>query len=254
MAKKVGVTIMGIFVLLVVGFNLYALFGKESMTGAMAGNAISGLSTGINISLIAFVLQWVILLMIIIFAYSRFLKHKREEEQKIVNYVVPKPNSKAQTNMDFFLDLIKDKKSLTIGILAKVFNVTKDQALDWAKILEEHGLVSIEYPAFSDPEVKLKKRKRKKKITEEEKKRKEQKKKEREKEEKKREDEMKKESKNKKSEEKKIAPSTPSKQKEEKITIEVNHKPGELGKGELDKKLESMEEHNSYLDQFKPKK
>jgi hypothetical protein len=157
MEKKVGVFLMGIFIALVVGFNLYSYFSKDS-TNSMSGMAINGNAVSqINISLIAFVLQWVVLLAIVMFAYMKFLKHRKEEEEKVENFIIPSLKSKAETNIDIFYALLLEKKSLTSGTIAKVFKITKDQALEWAKILEEHGLASIEYPAFSDPEIRIQK-------------------------------------------------------------------------------------------------
>ncbi len=155
MAKKVGVALMGAFVALVVGFNLYSYYTTRNSGSSMSGMAVGNLSTSVNISLIAFVMQWVILLLIVMFAYMRFLKHRKEEEQKIANFIIPKPRTIAETHIDIFYNLLKEKESLTTGTIAKAFKISKEQALDWAKVLEEHGLASIEYPAFADPEIKV---------------------------------------------------------------------------------------------------
>ena len=48
---------------------------------------------------------------------------------------------------------MKEKTSLSTATVAKAFLISKEQALEWGKILEEHNLASIEYPAFSDPEI-----------------------------------------------------------------------------------------------------
>lgn len=254
MAKKVGVAIMGIFVLLIVGFNIYSFSSSNRTDSGMTGNAISDLSSGINISLIAFVLQWVILLMIVIFAYSRFIKHRKEEELKIVDYVIPKPSSKAETDIDFFYDLIKEKQSLTVGTVAKAFNITKDQALEWAKVLEEQGHLAIEYPAFSDPEVKLPG------PSDEEKKKLSAKKKEEEQMIKTQKQEVKAIEKNTKNAEKKIEI-----KKEEKLPVQAKPlvetklsteqpKPGEISKEDLEKKLNELSKNQNNVDDFKPKK
>jgi predicted membrane protein len=155
MVKKAGVKLMGIFIFLFVGLNLFTYYSKKNSASTMSGMFVSNLPVGINMSLIAFILQWVILLMIVIFAYSKFLKHRKEEEEKILNFVIPKPKSEGETNIDVFYKLLKDKKSLTSTTISKAFNITKEQAIDWAKILEEHGLVTIEYPAFADPEFRI---------------------------------------------------------------------------------------------------
>ncbi len=154
MAKKIGVWMMGLFVLFFTAINLYNFFNKDNPNSA-TGFFVAEMPLGLNFSVLAFIIQWVILLVIVIFAYMKFLKHRKEEEAKIVGFVVPQLKSKAQTQLDIFYKLIQDKKSLSIGTVAKAFKIPKEKDLDWARILEEHELVTLEYPAFSDAEVKI---------------------------------------------------------------------------------------------------
>ncbi|MEK6945517.1 MAG: hypothetical protein AABW63_01865 [Nanoarchaeota archaeon] len=152
--KKVAPIIMGAFITLFFGINIFLYFNRKSGRAPISGAAIGGdLPLGINMTLLAFILQWVILLVVVIFAYTKFLKHRKDEEEKIKNFVIPPPKSNAETNFDVFYKLLKDKKSLNTSTIAKAFSISKEQALEWGKILEEHNLVSIEYPAFSDPEI-----------------------------------------------------------------------------------------------------
>lgn len=155
MAKKVGVSLMGIFMVLFIGVSLFSYYTRQNPNSAISGMIIGDVAANVNISLVAFILQWVILLVVVIFGYMRFLKHRKEEEEKIANFVIPAPKTEAETNIDAFYTLLQDKKSLTTGTVAKAFKITKEQALDWGKILEEHALVTIEYPAFADPEIKI---------------------------------------------------------------------------------------------------
>jgi len=155
MAKKIGVWIMGSFVLLFTTINLYNYFNKDS-SGSATGMFVAEMPLGLNFSLLAFIAQWIVLLLIVIFAYSKFLKNKKIEDAKILGFVLPKLKSKAETNIDVFYHLLQEKKSLNVGTIAKAFGTTKEKALEWARILEEHGLVTIEYPAFSDADVKIK--------------------------------------------------------------------------------------------------
>ena len=113
-------------------------------------------------SLIAFIIQWVILLLVVILAYMKFLKKRKAEQEKIVNFTIPAPKSKAETHIDVFYRLLMEKKSLSAGAIAKVFNISKEKALEWGKILEDQDLASIEYPDFSDAEIKRKEEERKK--------------------------------------------------------------------------------------------
>jgi len=156
MAKKVGVAVMGFFVTLVVGINLFTFWNNRNGAG-MSGMAIGGGVGGssVSLSLIAFIGQWVLLLVVVIFGYLRFLRHRKEEEKKVDGFIIPKLTSRAHTHIDLFYDLLEEKKELSTGTIAKAFNLTKEQALNWAKVLEEHGMVSIEYPAIADPEVRI---------------------------------------------------------------------------------------------------
>jgi uncharacterized membrane protein (DUF485 family) len=152
--KKEGPLVMGAFIAVFLGINLFAYFSRKSGRAPLSGAAIGeNLPLGLNISLLAFILQWVILLVVVIFAYTKFLKHRKEEDEKIKSFVIPAPKSKAETRFDVFYKLLKEKTSLSTATIAKAFSISKEQALEWGKILEEHNLASIEYPAFSDPEV-----------------------------------------------------------------------------------------------------
>lgn len=68
---------------------------------------------------------------------------------------ITRKKTRSETNLDVFYNLLKDKKSLSIKTVAKLFKVSREKALEWAKILENHELVTIEYPTFSVPEVKI---------------------------------------------------------------------------------------------------
>ncbi len=156
MPRKSGTILMGLFVVLFSGVNMYFYFNRDNPRSPISGAAISELPLGINMSVFAFILQWVILLMVVLFAYMKFLKHRKEEEEKVANFIIPQPKSRSETNIDIFYNLLKEKKSLSTGAIAKAFKIPKETALEWAKILEDHEMINIEYPAFSDPEVMIK--------------------------------------------------------------------------------------------------
>lgn len=155
MGKK-RLVILGLFVLLFSGINIYLYFNQgDSSYSTLSGLLVKDLPGGLNFSVIIFIGQWVLLLAIVLFAYTRFLKHKREEEVKEVPYQVPLTKEKSGTELDLLYRLLKDKKRLSIETIAKTFSVSKEKAIEWAKILENSELVTIEYPAFNDPEVKI---------------------------------------------------------------------------------------------------
>jgi len=158
MVKKLGVILMGLFVVVFSGVNLYMYFNQ----GETSYSTISGMVTGnavlekMNVSLIAFILQWIILIMIVMFSYTQFIKQKKMEN--ISEKDIPKMNElgNLETELDRLYELLKVKERLSIDSISKVFGIEKEKALEWAQILEEHDLVKIEYPAFSDPEIEIK--------------------------------------------------------------------------------------------------
>ena len=146
-----------LFLLAIFALNLIVfLRGKGAMYNSLTGMFIQDIPSNINLGLLAFIIQWVILLFVVILAYMKFLKHRKEEDQKVEHFIIPSPKSKAETNLDVLYNLLMEKKSLSIRTISRLFNIPKEKALEWSKILEDQDLVSIEYPAFSDAEVKIK--------------------------------------------------------------------------------------------------
>lgn len=164
MAKKLGIFLMGLFVVVFSGTNLYMYFGNSdrsynSLSGMVTGNTIIA---NMNFSLVAFIIQWVILLLIVMFAYTKFIKEKKNDN--ISHNEIPrmKDSEGLDTELDTLYRLLIEKERLSVGAIAKAFDIEKEKAIEWAKILEEHDLVSVEYPAFNDPEVEIKEKKVKK--------------------------------------------------------------------------------------------
>jgi len=160
MVKKRGFTIVVFLIVLLVGANIF-LYTKNKESGYLnlTGKyfeSLPDLPGGLNLSVIAFILQWIILLSILFFAYSKFIQHKKHEENLNIDFsAFRSKKTRSKTDLDVLYQIIMDKKSLSVNLIAKGFNITKEKALEWAKILENHELVSIEYPAFSPPEVKV---------------------------------------------------------------------------------------------------
>ncbi|MCD6403330.1 MAG: CBS domain-containing protein [Candidatus Aenigmarchaeota archaeon] len=55
-----------------------------------------------------------------------------------------------ETEIDRILDLVKDKP-MRINKIAKKLKKPEEQVEEWVKILEEHGLVKVEYPTIGKP-------------------------------------------------------------------------------------------------------
>jgi CBS-domain-containing membrane protein len=60
------------------------------------------------------------------------------------------------TKIDEMIKILEDGP-IEIKKLSKILNTSENLVESWAKILEEHGMVEISYPAIGSPVVKLKK-------------------------------------------------------------------------------------------------
>lgn len=108
-----------------------------------------------NTPTLLFVLQWIILGFIMILAYSKFVKRKKDTLTKEDYLVIKQKKTKSETDLDILYNLLKNKKRLHINTISKLFGVTKEKALEWGKILENHDLVRIDYPVFNESEINL---------------------------------------------------------------------------------------------------
>ena len=90
---------------------------------------------------------------IVITLYIRFIKKRKiqEEEIKIISYLTKKKEN--ETDLDVLYNILKEKKELRASIIAGVFKIPNDKAVEWGKILEEKSLVEIDYPTFSEPRI-----------------------------------------------------------------------------------------------------
>jgi len=160
MEIKRGATILLVLGLIILNSYLF----MEQNNSILSGFAISDVvsenlptsTSNINFSTIFFILQWIILISIGTIIYLRAMKKKKKEKEKINVSKIKHPTSRSQTDLDTLYNLLIEKKNLSIGTIGTIFGIKKDVALDWAKILEENNLATIDYPAFNDPEVIIK--------------------------------------------------------------------------------------------------
>ncbi|RLG57040.1 MAG: hypothetical protein DRN95_06025 [Candidatus Hydrothermarchaeota archaeon] len=61
-----------------------------------------------------------------------------------------------QTDIDRLLSIIEERGSVNISDLSKELNVGVEKIEEWAKVLEERGLIEIEYPIIGLPRLKKK--------------------------------------------------------------------------------------------------
>jgi hypothetical protein len=163
MAKKEGKPIFLKAFSLVLAVLFLNLAGFVFMSGGIAkgltGFSIKdtvyknyfGMSFGVKIYFIA---QWSLLLIILFYAFFRDVRVKKLKTE-VINFHINKNLDKNKTDLDTLYEILKEKKELTISSISKSFNVTKDIAMEWCKILETGELVSIDYPSFSEPVIRI---------------------------------------------------------------------------------------------------
>jgi|SRR3989344_2371304 len=159
MVKTRGYALTAIFLLFFSGLNIYFFVNKGRVSYSnISGNFIQEiprLPLNINISIIAFVGQWIILLIVAILAYLKFIKAKKEEHVNITYNRIKNKKTRSETDLDILYNLLLEKKKLSLGLISRTFHVKKDTALEWGKILENNNLARIEYPTFNEPEIRL---------------------------------------------------------------------------------------------------
>jgi len=69
-----------------------------------------------------------------------------------------------KTDIDKLLDLVNEKEKISVNEIGSIFNISKEEAEQWGKILKEQGLINLYYPTVGEVELRRKKRE----ITEEE--------------------------------------------------------------------------------------
>lgn len=59
-----------------------------------------------------------------------------------------------ETDVDRLLKIIEKSGSIATDDLAKILKVSEEKIEEWGRLLEEHGLIRMEYPAFGRPVLK----------------------------------------------------------------------------------------------------
>ena len=145
------------FIILLLAFgNVFIYFNKTKLSfSTFAISDIGKRIVKLDLSTIIFIAQWLIILVIVLIFYIKFLKHKKEEKISSKSLEI-KEKKGTGTDLDTLYDLLKERKNLKISIIAKTFKINDEKALEWCKILENYNLATIEYPAFAEPEVGIK--------------------------------------------------------------------------------------------------
>lgn len=63
---------------------------------------------------------------------------------------------KYETELDMLYNIVKKSKRITITEISEGFKISKEKAEEWARILDEHELLELYYPAIGEPELRWK--------------------------------------------------------------------------------------------------
>lgn len=134
------------------------LFGERGISGLAIGPLdVDQVKTDNpsyeNLSKYFIVGEWVLLIALILFTFARDRITLKKEivEINLENYKKA-PN---QTDLDLLYEVLKDKKSLKLSTIARIFKVEKDLVMEWVETLESGNLASVSYPRFGEPEARI---------------------------------------------------------------------------------------------------
>lgn len=111
-----------------------------------------------RVSQIFLILQWGVIILLLGYAAIKDLITLAQKREVSVLNTYKKP-AKNKTDMDVLYDALKKKRELRVSTIAKSFNVSRDIAMEWCKILESGELATIDYPGFGEPVIKIKEEK-----------------------------------------------------------------------------------------------
>lgn len=132
--KRIG---LGLFVLAMLFINIFLFIGNG---GIITGSAVGTQQGSGNLYFIVLIAQ--VFLLAIILVMTNVIE-RREGSSEI----------KSLTDIDIFYIMLQKNKILKLYTVSKAFNIPKELALEWAKILEEHNMGKIIYHTFRDTEI-----------------------------------------------------------------------------------------------------
>ncbi|MFH1451579.1 MAG: hypothetical protein ABIF88_00190 [archaeon] len=149
--KRVGILVAALII--IASFNFYFFYSIPKPLDAIKG--FKEIALNLKIMMGVFIAQWLIAFLIATIIFIQYQKNKKIQKQ-IEQLQLPKKISgnKIRTEIDLFYEILKIKGSMKLNVISKKFNISKEKALEWAKILENHELAQIDYPAFGNPRVK----------------------------------------------------------------------------------------------------
>ena len=114
MVKRRGLITTIVLITLLAGINIFLFFnGGEISYNTVSGRLIEELPETIfnlDISVIIFALQWIVLALIIIIVYSKYLTHKKIYLTQQDYQIIKQKKTKSETDLDILYELLKSRK------------------------------------------------------------------------------------------------------------------------------------------------
>jgi len=99
-------------------------------------------------------------MIIVALRFYRYHRAKAEIQEKVsretisvIKKSIIAKSSKYKTDLDRLYELVNEKGKLTLSDVAKGFNISIEMAEEWAKILESHNMITLNYPPFGEVEL-----------------------------------------------------------------------------------------------------
>ncbi|MFH1331782.1 MAG: hypothetical protein ABIH63_00675 [archaeon] len=99
-------------------------------------------------------------IIIVALRFYRYYRAKTEIQEKVsretisvIKKSIVAKSSKYKTDLDRLYELVNEKGKLTLSDVAKGFNISIEMAEEWAKILESHNMITLNYPPFGEVEL-----------------------------------------------------------------------------------------------------
>lgn len=142
-----------LFVLILLVGNIASFLAEYRIRKDVLTRFVQDLSS-FRFHALAFLIQWGVILGMAAIALMHSQKSPAPEVKKIE--VEVQPLKKAFTDIDVLYATLQKKGNLKMSLIAETFNIDKEKALEWSKILESHDLAGIRYRVFAEPELVLK--------------------------------------------------------------------------------------------------
>lgn len=161
--KKEGRFLSMALALLVLVIAIHSTVHFSAYGASISGFAVDGQETNgqsssplvFSGSLVFLVLEWAVLIGGLIYSYTQ-VRLAMNQEYHELSAIKNKPLSKNATDIDKMYAFLKEKKSLRVATIAKVFEVDQELVENWAKTLETANFAILTYPRIGGPKILLK--------------------------------------------------------------------------------------------------